>query len=306
MKAICEVEPCQTPVVARGFCERHYRRFLKYGDPEGRSSRTRTPEERFWARVDQDGPTPEDRPDLGACWMWRGAVGKRYGILSDNGKTVRAHRFAYELLVAPIPLGLTLDHLCRVTLCCNPAHLEPVTPAENARRSRVGEAAARRHGAITHCPQGHPYDEDNTLWRVRDGYRNRGCRECTRVATNNWYAKKRLAEGHIVTPRAAPMAPPDSGPMVQSGVPHTINALRLAERDGWICQICFEAIDPSLSYPDPGYRTVDHIIPRAWGGEDTYANTRIAHLVCNMRRHDARGETMADLLSTVQSLEIPS
>jgi len=47
---------------------------------------------------------------------------------------VRAHRFAYELLVGPIPEGMDLDHVCGVRLCVWPEHLEPVTHAENLRR----------------------------------------------------------------------------------------------------------------------------------------------------------------------------
>jgi hypothetical protein len=48
------------------------------------------------------------------------------------------HRDVYEQLVGPIPEGLVLDHLCRNRSCCNPAHLEPVTTAENVRRGLNG------------------------------------------------------------------------------------------------------------------------------------------------------------------------
>lgn len=33
----------------------------------------RTIEERFWAKVDKNGPMPEGRPDLGPCWLWTAA-----------------------------------------------------------------------------------------------------------------------------------------------------------------------------------------------------------------------------------------
>lgn len=83
---------------------------------------------------------------------------------------VPAYRFAYEFLVGPIPDGLELDHLCRVRLCVNPAHLEPVTHAENNKRAGV---------AKTHCKWGHPYNEANT-YRRRDRPGNRQCRVCAR------------------------------------------------------------------------------------------------------------------------------
>lgn len=94
----------------------------------------RSAEERFWEKVDTSaGP-------LG-CWPWT-ASGSRdgYGQFSADGRGVRAHRFAYELLVGPIPEGLQLDHLCRNPGCVNPAHLEPVTGWENTMRGNTPAA----------------------------------------------------------------------------------------------------------------------------------------------------------------------
>lgn len=73
------------------------------------------------------------------CWIWQRRIGTHgYGALTgrDNGKPVvrLAHRVSYEAHVGPIPDGLQIDHLCAVTACVNPAHLEPVTAAENIRR----------------------------------------------------------------------------------------------------------------------------------------------------------------------------
>src|SRR5579875_211929 len=71
-----------------------------------------------------------------SCWLWTGAVtSSGYGSVGHSGRARSTHRLAYELLTGDIPSGLTIDHLCRNKLCCNPKHLEPVTIGENVRRS---------------------------------------------------------------------------------------------------------------------------------------------------------------------------
>ena len=59
-----------------------------------------------------------------------------YGTLWVDGKQRYTHILAYEMVRGPVPEGLELDHLCNNPPCCHPWHLEPVTHAENLRRSR--------------------------------------------------------------------------------------------------------------------------------------------------------------------------
>lgn len=137
----CSIEGCERRYYAHGWCQAHYNRSRKHGDPSAGVpiigySRTAN----FWAKVDKHGPVPAHRPDLGPCWVWTAARhGKGYGMFSvDRKRKVRAHRFAYEMMVGPIPEGLDLDHLCRNRACVNPEHLEPVTRSVNLKRGNVG------------------------------------------------------------------------------------------------------------------------------------------------------------------------
>lgn len=131
-------------------------------------------EARFWAKVEK----------TDTCWLWTACLyPSGYGQFSMAGRMVRAHRVSYELHVGPIPTGLQIDHTCHNDSgclggftcphrrCVNPAHLEPVTQTENARR---GE---KSNGRKTHCPQNHPYDATNTS---TDRLGTRHCRVCDR------------------------------------------------------------------------------------------------------------------------------
>lgn len=128
--ATCSIIQCHKRHFARGWCQNHYEMWRRWGDPYRTPP---TPTERFWAKF--------VRLDSG-CWQWTGAMTPQgYGHLRTGGRHVGAHRFAYELLVGPIPAGLHIDHLCMNPSCCNPAHLEPVTQEENNRRMMAARCA---------------------------------------------------------------------------------------------------------------------------------------------------------------------
>ena len=124
--------------------------------------------DRFWSKVCK----------TENCWHWVGTMQKDspYGHFWHKGKLVRPHRFSYELLVGTIPEKLTIDHLCKNTLCVNPNHLEPVTIKENILR---GDSFAAKNARKTHCKRGHKFTEKNTRkWRGK-----RICRRCATLRT---------------------------------------------------------------------------------------------------------------------------
>jgi len=88
-----------------------------------------------------------DRVEVaGDCWLWTGSRDSHgYGHFKRDGRIVRAHRWFYENLVGDIGADLTIDHLCRVKLCVNPDHLEPVTRGENIRRGQKRHVCKNGH-----------------------------------------------------------------------------------------------------------------------------------------------------------------
>ncbi len=121
------------------------------------------------------------------CWLWTGAQAgtgwetrEGYGMMAFGGTTHRAHRLAYEHFVGPIPDGLTIDHLCRVRHCVNPAHLEAVTLRENLLR---GDTITAKNANATTCPKGHPYSGPNLYVDPRG---HRQCKACRRVQFQAW------------------------------------------------------------------------------------------------------------------------
>lgn len=173
----CSVDGCQNKVGlkgARGWCTKHYQRWLYTGSPTGSKKRP-SAEQRFWAYTDKsDG-----------CWHWRSAMDTNgYGLLSVGGKTTKAHRFAYELLVGHIPDGLVIDHLCRNRSCVNPDHMEPVTNDENLRRGNGRDVSQGRRGI---CHAGHPYSIENTYTNPLG---RKVCRTCMAAARARYENRK--------------------------------------------------------------------------------------------------------------------
>lgn len=58
----------------------------------------------------------------------------------------------------------------------------------------------------------------------------------------------------------------------------------LAERDGPLCWLCGNEVDPAAPRGSGWAGSIDHVVPRARGGGSEPANLRLAHRSCNSRR----------------------
>lgn len=121
----CNVDGCQRDYKGLGYCNPHYQRFIKTGDPLG--SRRPTTEARFWSMVDK----------TATCWNWTSyKTDEGYGIFGVMARTFKAHRYSWELAHGPIPDELVLDHACLNEGCVNPGHLRPSTVKQNNENRR--------------------------------------------------------------------------------------------------------------------------------------------------------------------------
>jgi hypothetical protein len=154
---VCAFEGCDRDVYGLGLCNPHWQQQHK-GAPL-KPLRARLPNgallvEKFWAKVDKNGG-----PD--GCWLWTAHKTDRgYGQLNVGDRRVYAHRFAYELLVEPIPDGLMIDHrhTCPKS-CVNPAHLRLATQKQQEENKPHARGRSGYRGVI--------WDTAKGAWRAQ-------------------------------------------------------------------------------------------------------------------------------------------
>lgn len=176
----CSWPGCDARSHARGLCKRHYYKAKRWATPRKPTTRPSI-EERFWAKVDKNGPISK----LGTpCWLWTGMLSpKGYGQFKSP-ISIMAHRNAYTFVKGAVPAGLEIDHLCSNRACVNPAHLEAVDHPTNVRRGAAGPGKLPR----THCRNGHPYTDENTHFTPNGGRR---CKTCAKATQARYHRRRK-------------------------------------------------------------------------------------------------------------------
>lgn len=140
--ATCRIEGCDRDngKGGKGYCSMHYARVVRTGThgPIGST--------RIIGGPVADRVYPRLRETPGGCWEWTRATRNGYGAVGIGQKVVYVHRWVYEDMVAEIPDGLVIDHLCENRRCANPEHLDVVTPTVNKERGGRHHGTRRRAG----------------------------------------------------------------------------------------------------------------------------------------------------------------
>jgi hypothetical protein len=103
-----------------------------------------------------------------------------YTRVCRNGRKVKLHRYAYELMKEPIPEGNVLRHNCDDAACVNPDHMTPGTQVDNIydmwERDRVPLGSARKNSKLTEEDIPKIYHDPRFLHVIADDY---GVTKCT-------------------------------------------------------------------------------------------------------------------------------
>lgn len=121
---LCSIDGCEKKHKARGWCNAHYRRWLKHGDPlKTAFERASTTREAFDLRTQWD---------ENGCLVWTGALSSSgYGNVYFRGSNWNAHRLAWTLVNGEVPGDLDVNHKCWNKACVNVEHLNLATRSQN-------------------------------------------------------------------------------------------------------------------------------------------------------------------------------
>ncbi|QPR39580.1 HNH endonuclease signature motif containing protein [Brevibacterium casei] len=166
----CSIDGCDGSHLARGWCNKHYQRWRKYGSPtidlSPDAKAARTLEARSKITAD-------------SCILWMGYIARNgYGYMSFRGIRTEVHRVAWTLANGPIPTGMEIDHRCWNRACMNVDHLRLVTTSQNHQHRQGANRNNKASGV-----QGVYWNAITNAWMAKVQHEGRQHYAGTRFAT---------------------------------------------------------------------------------------------------------------------------
>jgi hypothetical protein len=174
----------------------------------------------FWLHVDKSGGPDHLKwetlhhaeGDGSSCWIWlRCKSSGGYGSIRVCGKSLMAHRYAWELENGPIPEGSVVGHYCDHLACVRPDHLYIGSRTDSAQYMvKKGNQTSQlypermprgeRHGSKTHperVPRGERHSSKTHPERVPRGDRNGSRTHPERVPRGERNGSAKLTEEQV-------------------------------------------------------------------------------------------------------------
>lgn len=286
--APCKVQECEKPARTRGWCNKHYQRWRIHGDPNGASI-----------------PNRLKQCSVEGCnehVAGRSLCSTHYSRWLKKGTAERPCKTCGEEVFGFGQAEYCSDE-CRPT--CSFSDCQRLCDG-NSSLCKIHRRGVYHYGRLPN----NEWTKDRTCVvcgteSTQKRYRKVCSGKCRQLLSRNGGIPPLMIKqcvkctGFIdltITGKSGRKKRADTKfcePCKKSRVlPHQMSVTELADRDGTKCGICSTDIDMALVFPDTMRASVDHVIPVARGGSNDPDNLQIAHLHCNLIKHDREGFTL--------------